>query len=417
MRILLVVPMVPQAEGAGAIPELLHAQLAGLTEKHEVTVLGTYGDLAGQAEAAADLVRSGLDAVFVDRRRSPRAGRRWGRRGELATRWARGRWPWRVVTAASGMQPELDRLVASRHFDVIAAEDSPMSVFRFPAGVPRVLTEHEAGRPGSAPGETAGLGGPLRARLEASDWRRWDRFQRRAWERFGLIQVFTRADAEAIGRRARPLAPRVRVNPFGVVLPRAAAPEAGQPGLLLFFGTFTHGPNREAALWLAREILPRIGAGDPGARLRIVGTAPPAEVRALAGPRVEVVADAPSIRPHLEAASVVLAPVRSGGGMRMKVLQALAAGRPVVTTGLGAEGFTALEPDPPLIVAEGAGGIAEAAAGLLADPDRARGLGRRAREFAERHHSPEAWARRLTAVYEEARGLAPPPGRAVSARR
>jgi len=123
----------------------------------------------------------------------------------------------------------------------------------------------------------------------------------------------------------------------------------------------------------------------------------------LAGPRVEVVPDAPSIEPHLEQAAVVLAPVRTGGGMRMKVLQAMASGKAVVTTSRGTEGYTGFGAEPPLVVADDAAGLAEESASLLADSPRRRGLGERAREFALRHHSPQAWAERLEGVYEDAR--------------
>jgi glycosyltransferase involved in cell wall biosynthesis len=137
--------------------------------------------------------------------------------------------------------------------------------------------------------------------------------------------------------------------------------------------------------------------------LRIVGTAPGPEVRDLAGPRVDLVADAPSVLPHLEEAAVVMAPVRTGGGMRMKVLQAMSAGKAVVTTSRGTEGYTGFGEQPPLAVADSEAEIAAAAVALLGDDERRLALGANARAFAERHHSPEAWAERLTAVYEEAR--------------
>jgi polysaccharide biosynthesis protein PslH len=402
VRVLLVVPMVPQAEGAGAIPELLHAELAGLLEDHDVTVLGTYGDLAGQAESADDLARAGLDVHFVDRRRSRSPARRWRVRLELATRWARGGWPWRTVSTVGGLQPVLDRLAATREFDVVAVEDSAMSALRLPSGVPAVLTEHEALR---APAEDWWDGRlserPLRG-FRALDRRRWESYQLAAWKRADLLQVFTASDAAAIESRAPAVSPRIRVNPFGLVLPSASDRALEAPSTLLFSGTFTHPPNRDAAIWLAREIMPAIVSANPGARLRIVGTAPPREVLALAGANVEVIADAPSVRPHMEAAAVVVAPVRGGGGMRMKVLQAFAAGKPVVTTRLGAEGFDVLDPSPPLVIGDTAEAIAAAVEGLLADAGRRRELGRQAREFAERYHSPAAWAARLGAIYEEA---------------
>jgi glycosyltransferase involved in cell wall biosynthesis len=81
----------------------------------------------------------------------------------------------------------------------------------------------------------------------------------------------------------------------------------------------------------------------------------------------------------------------------------MAAGKAVVTTGRGTEGYTDFGEEPPLAVADGEAEIAAATAALLADEGARRELGRRAREFSERHHSPDAWAERLTAVYEEAR--------------
>ena len=120
-----------------------------------------------------------------------------------------------------------------------------------------------------------------------------------------------------------------------------------------------------------------------------------------------MIADAPSIEPHLAAAAVVLAPVRTGGGMRMKVLEALASGKAVVTTSRGAEGFTGLEPEPPLVVADDADWIATATAGLLADPVSGASWARAPPSSPKRHYSPAAWAARLEAVYEEARERSP----------
>lgn len=404
MRILLVTSMVPDAEGIGAIPKLFEAQLRGLRERHEVTLVSTFGEDPGQAEAAERLLRSGLDAHIVDRRRSSSAARRARVRAELATTWVRRRWPWRVVCGAGGLQPLIDRLAARGSFDVIAVEDNPVAVLRFPAGVPTVLTEHEAVRAPASEWRSARLSErPLRA-LRAFDWRRWDAFLPAVWRRFDLVQVYCEGDAEAVRRRAPELASRVRVNPYGMVLPPALDPAREQPGTILFSGTFAHLPNRDAARWLASEIMPAVRARYPGAQLRLVGSAPPREVLELAGPGIEVVADAPSMEPHLEAAAVVLAPVRSGGGMRMKVLEALARQKAVVTTSLGAEGFTGFEAEPPFLVADDSNAIAAATAELLGDEERRHELARRARGFAERHHSPEAWATRLEAVYEEARG-------------
>jgi polysaccharide biosynthesis protein PslH len=402
MRVLLVVPVPPAADGGGAIPVLLDAELQGLRQRHEVTLVTAVGDEPGEEEAVRRL-EDEVEVHAADRRRPPPGMARQRRRLRMAAGWARGRRPWRTVWfAAPGIQRIVDRLGAERSFDVVAVEDSAMSVFRYPAGVASVFTHHEvlrprpvdwhAGRPREWPGWAFG----------ELDWRRWAGFQRQAWRSFDLVQVFSRRDADQVAELAPDVAPRVRVDPFGLVLPPRADPAREVAGTILFVGAFHHPPNRDAASWLAREILPAVRWRHPGARLRIVGSGPTPEVRALAGPDVELVADAPSVLPHLEEAAVVMAPVRTGGGMRMKVLQAMAAGKAVVTTPRGTEGYTGFGEEPPLAVGESEAEIAAATAALLADDARRRVLGDRARAFAERHHSPEAWAARQTAVYEEA---------------
>lgn len=405
MRVLLVVPVPPQEEGGGAIPVLLYAELQGLRRRHEVTVVTAVGDEAGEAEAAKKLGEQ-VEVRVADRRRPPPGIARRRRQLRMAARWGRGGWPWRTVWYADpAIQREIDRVAADREFDVIAIEDSAMSAFRYPAGVPTVFTHHEVLRPRPVdwrPGPPRRWPGWAFGEL---DWRRWRRFQRQAWNRFDLVQVFSQRDADSIAALAPEASKRVRVDPFGLVLPPAADPAREVAGTILFVGAFHHPPNRDAALWLAREILPAVREKAPGARLRIVGSAPPPQVLELAGPHVEVVADAPSVVPHLEEAAVVMAPVRTGGGMRMKVLQAMAAGKAVVTTTRGTEGYTGFGEEPPLAVADSEGEIAAATAALLADDEARRRLGESARGFAERHHSPEAWAERQTAVFEEARAI------------
>ncbi len=381
----------------------MHAELGGLAARHELTLVGSFGELPGQAEAAAQLRRDGFDAHFVDRRRSSSSLRRWRVRAELASRWATSRWPWRAVSTVGGVQPVLDRLLAERSFDVIAVEDSPMTALRLPSSLPTVLTEHEAFRAPASEWRAASLTERPGAALRRSDWRRWESFQAAAWGRFDLTQVFCTSDAAAIRERAPELAPRVRINPFGIELPELTDPAREEPSTVLFVGNFTHLPNRDAALWLAAEIMPAVRARQPGARLRIVGSAPPPEVLALAGEGIEIVADAPSIEGHLAEAAVVMAPVRTGGGMRIKVLEAMARGKAVVTTRRGAEGYTELNPQPPLEVADDAAGIAATTAALLADPAGRRELGQRAAAFARANYSPSAWGQRLEQVYGEAR--------------
>lgn len=402
MKVLLVTPMPPRPEAPGAIPLVLHALLDGLRARHEVTLVTAIGDEPGELAAAEAVRLSGVDVHAIDRRR-PTGLARQRRRLRLANTWARGHYPWRTVWFADpAVQETLDWLIRARPFDVVAVEDNSMGVFRLPARLPTVFTEHEVRAPGAVEPHRSLSGQWIRSAARAVDRHRWPRYQTSVWRKFDRIQVFTQFDATLITELAPDVCDRVRVNPFGIALPSPADPAREVPDTLLFVGNFTHPPNVDAAVWLAREIMPRIRARNPEARLRIVGAGAYGQARALAGEGVDFVGDVPAIGPLLESAAVVLAPVRQGGGMRMKVLQALASGKAVVTTRRGAEGLLLEDEEPSLVIADDADTIAAEAARLLNDSGARRSLAERARSFAARHHSPEAYGARLEAVYEEA---------------
>jgi glycosyltransferase involved in cell wall biosynthesis len=122
----------------------------------------------------------------------------------------------------------------------------------------------------------------------------------------------------------------------------AALPEARRTGdpLILFVGAMSWAPNVSAARFLAADVLPRVRRELPGARLRIVGRDAGPEVHALArADGVEVTGTVPDVIPHLAQAHIMAVPLDAGGGTRLKILEAFAAGLPVVSTPVGAEGL------------------------------------------------------------------------------
>jgi sugar transferase (PEP-CTERM/EpsH1 system associated) len=159
---------------------------------------------------------------------------------------------------------------------------------------------------------------------------------------------------------------RIHAIPNGVPpewLDIAPTPE---PRLILFHGSLAYPPNAEAALWFAREVLPRI----PDARFRIVGADPPPAIRALHGKDgVEVTGTVESVVPHLRQAAVSVCPLRVAAGIQNKVLEAMALGAPVVSTSAALAGIRA-EPGRDLAVADTAEGMAAEVAALLDDPSR-----------------------------------------------
>jgi polysaccharide biosynthesis protein PslH len=157
---------------------------------------------------------------------------------------------------------------------------------------------------------------------------------------------------------------------------RASAP------VILYSGTLSWTPNAEAARFLAEQAMPVVRASRPDVTLRIVGRDPTPEVRALANlPGVEVLANVPDMKPHLAEAHLLAVPLESGGGTRLKILEAFAAGLPVVSTPVGCEGLRVSQ-DREILIADRLA-FPQALLALIAEPARAARLAAAARHLAE----------------------------------
>jgi glycosyltransferase involved in cell wall biosynthesis len=164
-------------------------------------------------------------------------------------------------------------------------------------------------------------------------------------------------------------------------------PQQGNP-ILLYLGSMDWYPNRDAVEFFASEILPKIRQEIPGVRFTVAGRNPARDfVDRFAGvPGMEFTGTVPDIRPYLSAAAVVVVPLRLGSGTRIKILEASAAGRPVVSTRLGAEGLD-LTAGKEILLADQPTEFSRAVLMLLRDPQRRRGLARSAREKVVQNYS------------------------------
>jgi glycosyltransferase involved in cell wall biosynthesis len=401
MSLLLVTPMPPDPRGTGAIPTLLHAQLVGLSARHDVKLVTVAGPDLAEVEAVERLAHDGIE-VHALVRTLKRGTLGWRRRTRIVSTWLRGRTPFRTAWFAEpGVQALIDGLAARCDFDAAVVEDNAMATFHLPRMLPTVLTEHEVRVPrGVTPPPRAPREWPRWAFAEA-DWRRWAGYERRVWRRFDILQVFTSRDAAAVAALAPELAARVRINPFAIELP-APRDVREEPDTLLFVGNYAHPPNVDAAVWLCEEILPLVARLHPQVKLSLVGPYAPPVVRSLEGPRVRVLGAVDDLDLLLRRAALVIAPVRTGGGMRMKVLHAMAVGKAVLTTPRGAEGLGADGEAAPLEIGDDSDALARAAATLLQHAEARRRLGARARAYVEKHHSPEAYVGRLERVLAQA---------------
>lgn len=191
--------------------------------------------------------------------------------------------------------------------------------------------------------------GPMRAylRREAAMLERAERDAARGADLLFAVSAQERDYYEQLGSR------RVRLIPNGVDSALyASLPVGRDTSLIAYIGSMSWRPNAEAALYLATTVLPQVRAKMPDARLRIIGRDPDASVLSLNGRNgIEVTGEVPSMMPHLREAAALAVPLESGGGTRLKILEALAAGVPTVSTPVGAEGLD-LEPGVHLLVLE-----------------------------------------------------------------
>ena len=172
---------------------------------------------------------------------------------------------------------------------------------------------------------------------------------------------------------------------------------------VLFTGVFTYPANREALGYFVRDILPGIRRDIPSLKLHIVGANPDAAIRGLSADRRNVVmGSVADIRSAMATATVSVAPMRSGTGVKLKVLRAMAMARPVVSTREGIEGLSGVHDQEHLLIADTPGQFVRHVVRLLQAATLRRQIGERARSFIIHHHSLDGWANRFLQIYREA---------------
>ncbi len=217
-------------------------------------------------------------------------------------------------------------------------------------------------------------------------WPRIRRYTLDCFSRVDQIAMLTATDGQLT--QAQDINPdRLFVLPMGLMLDEYPVPlTSPQPERVLFFGSFRHRPNMDALHFLLQEIWPHIQHERPQATLDLMGSDIPDWPRQ--SPHVRVLGLQPDIRPALAEAAVVIAPLRFGSGVKIKILESMAFGKAVVTTPIGAEGIEA-QPGTDLIVAADAQALASETVRLLANPSMRDSLGQHARQFIQTQHDAD----------------------------
>lgn len=313
----------------------------------------------------------------------------------------RGHWRLNHNRSARALRA-VRELVSTREHHLVVASQWPIAEYAIAVAPGRRLVFDTHNVEADLQGEIAGAEGSrtLATRLAL---RRLIAWERRLGERSDEVWVCSEQDAErwtAVHGRSTP----VRVIPNTVRTDQSdpARRVRRDPHRVLFTGVLSYRPNADAACELARSVLPAIRTIVPTATLEIVGRHPTDDVIGLHAPDqgVIVCGEVPEIQPHLQGAAVLVVPLRVGGGTRLKILEAMAAGLPVVSTAKGAEGLGA-ENGVHLLLAESAEQLAEAAARVMTDVALASALAHAGRALVDERFSGRALDRHVATAAAE----------------
>ena len=370
MKVLILSPFPPRRDAAHGGARWVAGIVASLAGSHRVGLLTLRG--TGEQGVDSQIAEVCELSIEIERKQARKSLVQIWRERQRLTMTATGAPGWAVGFSVRAFAAELDRVVAEWQPDVVHIESVVMAQYAQRLGaLPVVVVDQD-------PAE----GSPSMRRFRARILRRAD-----------AVVAFTNRDRATLAA----LLPSARIEriPLAVNVPAVALDPVGNGRDVLFVGNFMHPPNVAAAERLVGTIFPRIAAKRPDARLVLVGAGPPPSLQALASDKVTVTGRVTDLNAFLDAAAVVVAPVSSGGGMRVKALDALVSGKALVASSLALEGLD-VRAGEQVLAADDDADFAEAVVALLDDEYRRAALGRSARAWAETHVE---W-RSVTAAYD-----------------
>jgi glycosyltransferase involved in cell wall biosynthesis len=384
--------------------------LLRLAPRHRLTYLCHRNADPQEARRAADFFHTqGIETVVVERAVPPRRGLRFYAR--LAANLL-SPLPYSVSSHTSReLRQAIRTYAAHHHVDLWHCEWTPYAqALGCLKGFPTLVMAHNVESQiwqRYAEVET----NLLKRWFIRRQWRKFQRFERRVYSQATTTVAVSPEDADRIEREFD--GRRVAVVENGVATSHfRPSQETRQPGRILFLGSLDWRPNLDAVEQLLTCIFPSVRRQEPFARLCLVGRNPPESLRQRIRelPGVELYGSVADVRPFLAECGVMAVPLRIGGGSRLKILEALASGLPVVSTQVGAEGLE-LEPGRHLEVVSTVADMAEALVRTIRNPQRAREQAVRGRQRVLELYDWDGLAAKLERIWLDTQAQATPVNR------
>ena len=393
MNVLLLTQVLPYPPDSGPKVKTYNV-IKYLAQAHQVTLVSfVRGDQSKEIAVLEQLCAGGVHTVPMERGVV--------RDGLAMVRSLLTGQPWMMVRDdRKAMRDLVDRLAAERRFDVAHADQLNMAQYAERVdGAFKVLDAHNAlWLLYKRLWETMSPG--PRKVLLGRDWRLLKAYEGRLVREFDAVMAVSEEDEGALLEAAGQ--PReITVIPIAIDTDAVTMVErAPEPNHILHIGTMFWPPNIAGVNWFIDAVYPRIREQRPDVTFDVVGSRPPAELLALneAGRGIHVTGYVEDPTPYLQNAAVLVVPLFAGGGMRVKILNALAEGIPIVSTTLGYEGIR-LTPERDILVGDTPEAFAGAVLRLLNDPELGRRLAAQGRESVRMIYDYRQACRPLDEVY------------------
>lgn len=405
-KILVLTPQFPSyPPHQGTIMRNYHL-IAGLAARHEVHLL-SFGDPAeAKGAPVADLCKHVQVVPAPERSTSQRlGGLLFSTLPDMAQRLPSAAFQAALAAAVTGERPDVVQVegieLAQYLFQVAenrAGQRRPLLIFD-DHNAEYILQQRAFETDARQPGRW------IAAAYSFVQWQRLKGYERRACETADRVVAVSEADAGALRRLVPGLHPAVVPNGVDMAYYTAPTPSLETEDLpgskdLVFTAKMDFRPNVDAVLWFAEETLPLVRQQSPETRFWVVGKDPHPRLAHLAeDPGIRITGWVEDVRPYIARSGLYVIPLRIGGGTRLKVLEAMAMGKAIVSTALGCEGFNVVS-DQELVLANTPAEFATAALALLRDPERRGRLGRTARQFASASYDWTMIVPQLEQVYQ-----------------
>ncbi len=391
MKILHFIPYIPTPPTFGGALRIYHL-LKHNYENHDLTIAG-FSD-SGSIKELQKAFPGVEDKIYLLDRPFKKRFKRLSQTYSLFTNNSN----WYLRTSSQALQQVVDDLVEKNDYDLVQFEFPVMCQIQIKSGAKTIMDAHNVEYDNFQ----------RMYKLAKSPFRKY--FYKREYEKFFVeeIELASRQDAifttsyrdKNIFHNHLPEKP-IHVIPNGVDTDFFTPSEQqAEPNSLVFTGMMGYVPNNDGICYFIDHVLPLVRQKIPDIKLYVVGKNPPASVRKRASDNIIVTGFVDDVRPYVHRSSVYVVPLRMGGGTRLKVLEALAMKKPVVTTSIGCEGIEVVNNEH-LLIADKAKDFAESVIKLLKDKKEVKRLSDNGYELIDKKYKWSAIGQQMEGAFNE----------------